>query len=83
MPKRNENGASREFDPRPESGMGGASDMGAHGSHPASSAEAKREGRSPRPEDATGDAIVERRRGADPSYQGPERRVAQAGRPGD
>ena len=79
MPKdRNENGG-RDFDPRPESGMGGASDMGAHGGHPASSADARREGRSPRPEDATGDAIIERRRGHDPAYHGPERRMAGQG----
>lgn len=81
MPTPKDNGASRHFDPRPESAMGGASDMGAHGGHPAGSADARREGRSPRPEDATGDAIVERRRGSDPAYNGPERRIARGEEP--
>jgi hypothetical protein len=58
----------------PESGMGGASDSGAHGKHPASAA--KIEGRSAHPEDALGDAVVERRRHRDESYTGPERRIA-------
>ncbi len=75
MPARDNDGGRRDFDPRPESGMGGASDMGAHGGHPAGSADARREGRSPRPEDASGDAIIERRRGEDPAYRGPERRI--------
>lgn len=64
-------------DPAPESGMGGASDMGAHGGHPASAPELKREHRSPEPEAAPGDAPVERRRGPDPSYRGEERRIAR------
>jgi hypothetical protein len=64
------------LDPRPESAMGGASDMGAHGRHQASSPEARREGLSPLPDDAIGDAIVERRHHHDEHYTGPERRVA-------
>ncbi len=63
-------------DPAPESGMGGASDMGAHGRHPASSPEMAREHRSPAPENAPGDAPIERRRRRDPSYRGEERRIA-------
>jgi hypothetical protein len=63
-------------DPLPESAMGGASDSGAHGRHPASSPQAAREHRSPHPEDAPGDAAIERRRRLDPSYSGPERRIA-------
>jgi hypothetical protein len=61
--------------PAPESGMGGASDMGAHGRHPASAPEMKREGRSPDPERAPGDAPIERRRRRDPDYGGEERRI--------
>jgi hypothetical protein len=68
--------SSESFDPRPESAMGGASDMGAHGHHPASSPEARREGLSPLPEDAPGDATIERRHHHDEAYAGPERRVA-------
>ena len=64
-------------DPLPESAMGGASDSGAHGRHPASSAPITREGRSPRPEDDPGDASIERRHGRDPAYRGPERRIAK------
>jgi hypothetical protein len=64
----------RKDDSLPESAMGGASDAGAHGMHPASAA--KIEGRSPRPEDAIGDAVTERRRQRDESYTGPERRIA-------
>ena len=62
-------------DPAPESGMGGASDMGAHGRHPASAPEMAREHRSPDPEKAPGDAPIERRRRRDPSYTGEERRI--------
>ena len=62
-------------DPLPESAMGGASDAGAHGNHPASAA--KLEHRSARPEDAPGDAAVERRHGADSDYRGPERRMGR------
>lgn len=69
--------AHREEGPLPESGMGGASDMGAHGRHPASSPAMKREGRSPEPEAAPGDAPVERRRRRDPDYRGEERRIAR------
>lgn len=58
-------------DPRPESAMGGASDAGAHGRHPAS-----HPGRGSTPDEPIGDAIVERRRHADASYSGPERRIA-------
>lgn len=61
----------------PESGMGGASDSGAHGKHPASTA--KLDPRSARPEDAPGDAAIERRHQHDPNYGGPERRIG-AGR---
>jgi hypothetical protein len=64
-------------DPLPESGMGGASDMGAHGRHPASSPAMKHEHRSPDPAAAPGDAPIERRRRADPSYRGEERRIAR------
>jgi hypothetical protein len=60
-------------DPLPESGMGGASDAGAHGKHPASAA--KLEHRSPLPDEVPGDAAIERRRHHDPNYGGPERRV--------
>ncbi len=61
----------------PESGMGGASDSGAGGGHPASRADAAREGRSPDPLETPGDADIERRRGPDPSYAGPERRIGR------
>jgi hypothetical protein len=64
-------------DPLPESGLGGASDSGAHRRHPASSPESAREGRSPSPEDAAGDVPIERRRHHDTGYQGPERRIAR------
>jgi hypothetical protein len=57
----------------PESGMGGASDSGAHGKHPASAA--KLDPRLARPEDAPGDAAIERRHHHDPNYQGVERRI--------
>lgn len=59
----------------PESAMGGASDAGAHGKHPASAA--KVENRSPLPDDVPGDAAIERRRHADPAYRGPERRLGE------
>jgi hypothetical protein len=61
-----------ENDPLPESAMGGASDSGAHGSHPASAAKLDR---SPLPDDVPGDAASERRRHHDSSYSGPERRI--------
>jgi len=64
-------------DPPPESGMGGASDAGAHGTHPASAARLKET--SARPEDAPGDAAVERRKGQDRNYNGPERRLGRSG----
>lgn len=60
-------------DALPESGMGGASDSGAHGRHPASAA--KLDNRSPLPDDVPGDAAIERRHHHDPNYNGPERRV--------
>jgi hypothetical protein len=62
-----------ENDRLPESAMGGASDSGAHGGHPAS--RVKIDGRSPLPEDAPGDAAIERRHHHDASYSGPERRI--------
>jgi len=58
--------------PLPGSAMGGASDAGAHGVHPAS---AVRVEGSPRPEDAPGDVPIERRRHRDNNYSGPERRI--------
>jgi hypothetical protein len=64
----------------PESGMGGGSDAGAHGLHPASAA--RLEGRSPLPDDAPGDAAIERRRQRDSNYKGPERRIG-TGQPRD
>jgi hypothetical protein len=60
----------------PESGMGGASDAGAHGLHPASAA--RFEDRSPLPDDAPGDAAIERRHHRDSNYKGPERRIGAA-----
>jgi hypothetical protein len=65
-------------DTLPESGMGGASDAGAHGKHPASAA--RIEGRSPLPDDVPGDAAIERRHHHDPHYNGPERRVGPGAR---
>ncbi|HUR95771.1 MAG TPA: hypothetical protein VMY76_14405 [Gemmatimonadales bacterium] len=56
-------------DPLPESAMGGGSDAGAHGQHPASHPDAP-----PRADVATGDAAIERRHRHDEGYQGPERR---------
>jgi hypothetical protein len=61
----------------PESGMGGASDIGAHGRHPASAPEMAREQRLADPEAVPGDAAIERRRRRDPAYSGPERRIAK------
>jgi hypothetical protein len=49
--------------------MGGASDSGAHGIHPASHPEAP-----PLPEQRLGDVTIERRHHHDESYRGPERR---------
>lgn len=60
----------------PESAMGGGSDAGAHGMHPASAA--RLENRSPLPDDAPGDAAIERRRHRDSNYRGPERRIGAA-----
>jgi hypothetical protein len=64
----------RFADPLPESAMGGASDAGAHGRHPASDPAAP-----PLPEPAIGDAAIERRHHPDPGYRGPERRQGRAG----
>jgi hypothetical protein len=63
--------------PPPKSAMGGASDSGAHGRHPASSPAMAREHRPAGPEDVPGDAAIERRRHLDPAYRGPERRLAR------
>ncbi|HEX6433885.1 MAG TPA: hypothetical protein VFZ87_06570 [Gemmatimonadales bacterium] len=63
---------SNQNEPLPESAMGGASDAGAHGNHPASAAKLER---SPLPDDVPGDAAIERRRHHDSSYSGPERRA--------
>jgi hypothetical protein len=57
--------------PLPESAMGGASDAGAHGRHPASHPDAP-----PLPDMTVGDAAIERRRGPASDYRGPERRQA-------
>jgi hypothetical protein len=65
----------RSSDPLPESAMGGASDAGAHGRHPASHPEAPA-----LPEPAIGDAAIERRHRRDPGYRGPERRQGAAAR---
>ena len=64
-------------EPAPESAMGGASDMGAHGWHPASAPELAREHRPADPEAVPGDAAIERRRRLDPAYAGPERRIGR------
>ena len=64
-------------DTLPESAMGGASDAGAHGKHPASAA--KLEGRSARPDDVPGDAAIERRHHLESTYVGPERRQGRSG----
>jgi hypothetical protein len=73
--KRNDERLDGPDGPPPESGMGGASDSGAHGRHPASAPAMRREHRSPDPEAAPGDAAIERRRRRDPSYSGEERRA--------
>jgi hypothetical protein len=65
-------------DPLPESGMGGSSDSGAHGMHPASAA--KLEHSSPLPDDVPGDAAIERRHHHHPNYSGPERRIGRGER---
>ena len=62
-------------DPLPESAMGGASDAGAHGRHPASAARIP----NPVPDEAIGDAPIERRRRHDSNYDGPERRIGATG----
>jgi len=72
MTDRNEDGTL------PESGMGGASDAGAHGVHPASAT--RLEG-SPLPDEAPGDAPIERRRHRDENYRGPERRIGATAYP--
>ncbi|HET6778048.1 MAG TPA: hypothetical protein VFH26_04115 [Gemmatimonadales bacterium] len=69
--------SANSHDSLPESGMGGASDAGAHGNHPASAA--RLDERSARPENAPGDAAVERRHETDPHYDGPERRMGRKG----
>ena len=65
-------------DELPESAMGGASDSGAHGSHPASAARIPH----PLPEEALGDAAIERRHHHDSNYNGPERRIGAKAREG-
>jgi hypothetical protein len=67
-----------EREPLPESAMGGASDSGAHGKHPASAA--KLDPHAAHPENAPGDAAYERRRHRDEDYRGPERRVGAKNR---
>jgi hypothetical protein len=67
---------SNDGDALPESGMGGASDAGAHGKHPASAAKIN----DPLPDDVPGDAAIERRRHHDANYNGPERRVGAGAR---
>ena len=71
-------GSNAPASPPPESAMGGASDSGAHGRHPASSPALAREHRSPYPEDDPGDASIERRLHRDTTYRGPERRISQS-----
>ena len=61
----------KESEPVPESAMGGASDAGAPGKHPASAARVLR----PLPDEAPGDAAIERRHQHNPDYRGPERRL--------
>ncbi|HEU4699332.1 MAG TPA: hypothetical protein VFS40_09135, partial [Gemmatimonadales bacterium] len=59
-------------DARPDSAMGGASDAGAHGRHPASTPGGSMPGH------PIGDSIVERRHHTnDAIYNGPERRQAE------
>jgi hypothetical protein len=67
-------GKDRSAGPAPESAMGGASDAGASGGHPAS--RASLDPSRAMPDQAPGDAPIERRRAHDPGYRGPERRVA-------
>lgn len=62
----------RNQDELPKSGMGGASDAGAHGNHPASAAKLDR---SALPDHVPGDAAIERRHQQDANYRGPERRI--------
>jgi hypothetical protein len=62
-----------------ESAMGGASDAGAHGVHPASAA--KLDHRSALPDDVSGDPAIERRRHRDANYPGPERRIGSGSAP--
>ena len=61
----------RDHEALPESGMGGSSDSGAHGKHPASAAKLN----DPLPDDVPGDAAIERRHRHDANYNGPERRL--------
>ncbi len=68
-------GKDRSPGPAPESAMGGASDAGASGGHPASRASVDRSRATP--DQAPGDVPIERRRAPDPGYRGPERRLAQ------
>lgn len=73
----NRDRTDQPFDPRPESAMGGSSDAGAHGRHPASVP-----GVPPLPPDEPiGDAEIERRHHHDPHYAGPERRITDSGSP--
>ena len=61
----------RDHEALPEAGMGGSSDSGAHGKHPASAARLS----DPLPDDVPGDAAIERRHRHDPNSNGPERRL--------
>ena len=63
----------------PESAMGGASDAGAHGVHPASATRVPK----PLPDEAPGDAAIERRHHHDAGYHGPERRIGAEAHRGD
>ena len=62
-------------EPLPDSAMGGASDAGAHGRHPASHPDAPA-----RADETLGDAAIERRHHHDESYTGPERRSGRGQR---
>jgi hypothetical protein len=78
MPRQRDDRSDRQPNaPPPESGMGGASDSGAHGRHPASAPAMAREHRPPGPEDVPGDAAIERRHHVDEAYRGPERRLGR------
>jgi hypothetical protein len=80
MPRRDDHfhpEPSRPSEAPPESGLGGAGDVAAHGGHQAASSAPEREHRPPDPDRGPGDAGVERRQGADPAYTGPERRLAR------